>query len=265
MLCQILTKLTKNNLYKIPAKTLFLGKRLIYVPQCHSTNEIAAQIVDQSSVAEGTTVITDRQLKGKGQWGNSWITEDFKNLTFSIVLKPTFLALGNRFYLNIIIALGVRKAVSTLLKTPVWVKWPNDIMTERGKLAGILIENQLQGQTIAHSVAGVGLNVNQLEFSIPSATSLAIVSGDQFALPQVLETLMECIEAYYLMLRQGALESLKVSYEASLYWKDELHTFATAEETFKGIIKGVDADGQLQVESEGGVRHFNIKQVRYIA
>lgn len=252
-------------MYKIPARTLFLGKRLIYVPQCHSTNEIAAQIVDQSSVAEGSVVITDRQLKGKGQWGNSWITEDFRNLTFSIVLKPNFLSLGNRFYLNIISALGVRQAVSDLLKTPVWVKWPNDIMTEGGKLAGILIENQLQGQTIAYSVVGIGLNVNQLEFIVPAATSLAIVSGDQFDLPQVLERLLECIEACYLQLRHGAFAALKESYESNLYWKDEPHTFTAGDEIFKGIIRGIDAGGQLHVDSERGPRHFGIKQVRYIA
>lgn len=265
MLRQIVTKLTKNNLYKIPARTLFLGKRLIYVPQCHSTNELAAQIADQSSVVEGTVVITDRQLKGKGQRGNSWITEDFMNLTFSLVLKPTFLDLENRFYLNVVSALAVRKTVSALLKTPVWVKWPNDIMTGGGKLAGILIENQLQGQTIAYSVAGIGLNVNQLEFSVPAATSLAIVSGDQFDLSRILENLLECIEAHYLQLRQGALEALKASYESNLFWKDELHTFAAGEEVFKGIIRGVGPGGQLNVHTGKGPRHFSIKQIRYIA
>ena len=264
MLRQIVTKLTKNNLYKIPARTLFLGKRMIYMPQCHSTNEIAAQILDQSSVAEGTVVITDRQFEGKGQRGNSWITEDFMNLTFSIVLKPSFLSLGNRFYLNIVTALGVRKAAGLLLKARVLIKWPNDIMTEEGKLSGILIENQLRRQTIAHSVAGIGLNVNQLEFTIPTATSLAAVSGNQFDLAQVLETLLECIEGYYLQLRQGALEQLKESYEASLYWKDELHTFAAGNEKFQGTIRGVDSDGQLHVESDIGPRRFGIKQVRYI-
>ena len=265
MLRQIVTKLTKNNLYKIPAKTLFLGKRLIYVPQCHSTNEIAAQIVDQSSVVEGAVVITDRQLKGKGQWGNSWITEDFRNLTFSLLLKPTFLDLERRFYLNIIAALGVRKTVSALLKAPAWVKWPNDIMTEGGKIAGILIENQLHGQSIAYSVVGIGLNVNQLQFSVPGATSLAIATGAQFELPGVLETLLECIEACYLQLRNGGHEALKNDYESHLYWKDEWHTFSAGEETFKGIIRGVDEGGLLHVHTAGGARHFSTKQIRYIA
>src|SRR5690606_33679434 len=146
------------------------GKRLVYMPQCHSTSEIAAQIRHQSSAVEGTVVITDRQLRGKGQRGNTWITEDSRNLTLSILHKPSFLLPRNQFYLNVVTALGVQQAVSRLLKVPVFVKWPNDIMTEGGKLAGVLIENQLQGQAITHSIVGIGLNVNQLQFSIPTAT-----------------------------------------------------------------------------------------------
>lgn len=251
-------------MYKIPARTLFLGKRLIYMPQCHSTNEIAAQILDQSSTSEGTVVITDRQLRGKGQWGNSWTTADFMNLTLSVILKPSFLAMGNRFYLNVITALGVRQAANKLLNVPVFVKWPNDVMTAGGKLAGILIENQVQGHVLTHSVVGIGLNVNQLEFNVSSATSLAAVSGKQFELNEVFELLIECVEACYLRLRNGHYESLKNLYEEFLYWKGELHTFAAGDELFQGRIRGIDPAGQLQIESEGEVRSFGVRQVRYL-
>jgi BirA family biotin operon repressor/biotin-[acetyl-CoA-carboxylase] ligase len=251
-------------LYKIPARTLFTGKRLIYVPECHSTNDLAIQILDQSVVHEGTVVVTDRQLRGRGQRGNTWVSADFLNLTLSVVLRPTFLSIQHQFYLNIVASLGVRDTVLQLLSGPILVKWPNDVIAGSRKIAGILIENQLQGSAIQASVMGIGLNVNQTDFGIVSATSLALQAGHPFDTGAVFEILMECIEVRYLQLRQGKFELLRQAYHDALFGKGEIRRFASGDREFSGTIVGVDTSGQLQIESGGIITTYAFQEIRYL-
>jgi BirA family biotin operon repressor/biotin-[acetyl-CoA-carboxylase] ligase len=251
-------------LYKIPARTLFTGKRLIYVPECHSTNDLATQILDQFVVHEGTVVITDRQLRGKGQRGNTWTSADFLNLTLSVVLRPAFLDIRDQFFLNIVASLGVHDVVRQLLDRPVFVKWPNDVIAGGGKIAGILIENQIHGSTIQASVVGIGLNVNQTEFGLPAATSLASETGRQFETGAVFETLMECFEARYLQLRQGKHETLRHTYHDALFGKGERRRFTSGDHAFWGTITGVDKSGDLQIDAEGMPTSYRAQEIRYV-
>lgn len=252
-------------MYKIPAKTLFIGKNLIYVPECHSTNDLAAQMVLQPSAHEGTVIISDKQTKGRGQRGNRWLTEPGKNLTFSIILKPSFLAPSQQFFLTMVISLGVYDLIrSSLNQKHAFIKWPNDLMIDQKKVCGILIENQLRGNEIVHSVAGIGLNVNQEKFSLPSATSLAQMMNKQFDLPPLLEELLENIEARYLMLRNGKVKELRRAYVDAMYWKDELHTFSSQGNTFKGMIKGIHSNGKLVISTGEEELAFDIKEIEYV-
>jgi BirA family transcriptional regulator, biotin operon repressor / biotin---[acetyl-CoA-carboxylase] ligase len=252
-------------LYKIPANTLFLGKRLIYMPECHSTNDIAAQILDQPSTQEGTVIITDRQLKGRGQRGNSWITAHHENLTLSIVFKPTFLGPQEQFYLNMAMAIGVHDLIQDKVSDPVFIKWPNDLMVGGNKIGGILIENQLHGRVVNYSIVGIGVNVNQNEFPLFSATSLSRVTGKRYELPILFEELLTRVESHYLNLKQGKLLLLKEAYLNALYWKDEVHTFSDEGGPFEGTIAGVHADGRLCVHVCGHIRYFGLKEIQYQA
>jgi len=250
-------------LYKIPAITLFLGKNLIFVPECHSTNDLAWQLCHQSDIPEGSLVITDRQTAGKGQRGNVWEAEPGKNLTFSLMIKPKSLPIRHQFYLNIFVSLGVYDylTVNGLLK--VHIKWPNDILVNEKKVSGILIENQVSGTQITQSVLGIGLNVNQLSFSIETASSLALAKGLECDLNEVLENLLLHLETRYLQLKQNKYDLLLQDYLAALYWFQENHTFYTSTESFQGIITGIDEYGRLKVISNDSERYFDIKELKY--
>lgn len=87
-------------MYKILANTLFFGKNIVYVPECHSTNTLLVEMVAKANMIEGTLVITNHQLKGRGQRGNSWEAEPGLNLTFSILLRPSFLTVAEQFFFN---------------------------------------------------------------------------------------------------------------------------------------------------------------------
>jgi len=252
-------------LYKIPAKTLFIGKNLIYVPECHSTNDLAAQIITKPSGLDGTIIVTEKQIKGPGQRGNQWLSEPGMNLTFSIILKPTFISPRDQFFLTRVISLAVHDLLKTLIEWPAFIKWPNDLIVNDKKICGVLIENQLRGNEITHSIVGIGLNVNQENFDLSSATSLTRITNKQFHLPLLLEELLENIEARYLALRNGKLKELEGNYLGAMYWRNELHTFLSNEELFQGTIISVDPIGKLLVEVNGMVRSFDAKEIVYVS
>lgn len=252
-------------MYKIPAKTLFIGKNLIYVPECHSTNDLAAQIITQPSGLEGTIIVTDNQTKGRGQRGNQWLSEPGMNLTFSIILKPAFISPRDQFFLTRVMSLAVHDLLKALIEWPAFIKWPNDLIVNDKKICGILIENQLRGNEITHSVVGIGLNVNQENFSLPSATSLTQITNKQYHLPSLLESLLENIEARYLELRSGRLKELEENFLGAMYWLNELHTFSSSEELFQGSIIGVDPIGKLLIDLNGKVRSFDVKEIDYVS
>lgn len=251
-------------MYKIPAKTLFIGKNLIYVPECHSTNDLIAQIAGQRSSFDGTVVITDKQTKGRGQRGNQWISEAGLNLTFSILLRPSFLVPGDQFFLTRITSLAIYDLLTSLFDLNVSIKWPNDIMVFDKKICGILIENQLRGNEITHTIIGIGLNVNQEIFQFSSATSLKQVTKKNFSLPSLLEELLEKIEARYLELRNGRQKELQFAYHEAMYWRDEMHTFSAYGNELVGIINGVDSTGKLLVDIDGKTHSFGLKEIEYV-
>ena len=154
-----------------------MGHSLVFMPECHSTNDEASRLIQNSNVLEGTVVITGNQTAGRGQRGNAWFSEPGKNLTFSILIKPSFLSVKNQFYLNIAFSLGLFDYLKEVLKTEVKIKWPNDILVNGKKICGILIENHLQAQHIQHSIVGIGLNVNQHHHLLATATSMNLENG----------------------------------------------------------------------------------------
>ncbi|HEY9489977.1 MAG TPA: biotin--[acetyl-CoA-carboxylase] ligase [Chryseosolibacter sp.] len=250
-------------MYKIPANTLFMGKNLVFMPDCPSTNTLALQITQQSPVKEGTLVITDHQTAGKGQRGNVWEAEPHQNLTFSLILKPNFLAVNKQFYLNVIICLALKDYLEAKTSGAIHIKWPNDILVHEKKISGILIENQLQGTVISSSIVGIGLNINQKIFSSVSATSLSLVAGNDYELEDELPIVLGFIEGRYLQLRRGDYQSLMDLYLATLYRRHQKHTFSTDGNLFEGVIEDLDEWGKLRVRTEEGLRSFGIKEIQY--
>jgi BirA family biotin operon repressor/biotin-[acetyl-CoA-carboxylase] ligase len=234
------------------------------MPECHSTNTYALQLCQLPATSEGTVVITANQTAGRGQRGNMWLVEPGKNLTLSVIYKPAFLSLQHTFFLNIITSLAVHDYLLARLDAEVRIKWPNDMMANGKKICGILVETHIQGSRLAHAVIGIGLNVNQRVFSMDTATSVSTLSTREHVLPDELPLLLEKLEARYLQLRAGNLQTLREDYLAKLFWKDAAHIFAAAATEFAGVIQGIDDAGRLQVQTETGLRTFDLKEIQYI-
>lgn len=234
------------------------------MPECHSTNTLIAELALKGQAPEGTLVITDNQTAGRGQRGNTWQTAIGLNFTFSLLLKPTFLAVKDQFQLQRVVALALADYLDAYFADTVKIKWPNDILVNSRKICGVLIENQLSSGHVTQSIIGIGLNVNQKEFASPTATSMSLQFGEDFVLSVELEKLLTQIEKRYLQLKQGKDDQLKHNYLQRLYWYNEIHLFSSQGNEFEGKILGTSEMGMLQIESSEGVRTFDVKEVVYV-
>lgn len=244
-----------------------MGKQLISLPSCHSTNDLMAQMSANKQLYEGAVIITADQTDGKGQRGNKWQSNAGENLTFSIWLKPKFLKPTQQFELNRVVALALLDVLKDCLPTAkVFVKWPNDLMLNKKKVAGVLIENSISKNQITESIVGIGLNVNQNNDLLSTATSMIKHAGTPFDLPQLLEKIVHRMEHYYLILRGGDLRLLHFLYEKNLFLKDQVAHYEDATGKFNGIIRNVSAEGMIKIAHESGVnKAYRFKEVRLLS
>ena len=246
--------------------TLFVGKDLRYLSSCQSTNLYALDLIQDDDYFEGTVVITDCQTAGRGQQGNTWDTEPFQNITTSIILKPQFLNLQEQFELNIAITLGIYDLLEVFVPNPdlLKIKWSNDLLYDRKKLCGILIQNVISGNTLGKSVIGIGLNINQKTFLYPQATSLSLITGVDYELSVLIEKLFINIERKYLQLKQGKIDILRQEYYKRLYGFREEKWFSKEGESFMGKIVGVDNLGRLQIDVLGDLKVYQFKEIQFL-
>ncbi len=251
-------------MHKNFAKTPFLGKSLISLPECHSTNDFMAQLAANQQLQHGDIIMTNFQSRGKGQRGNNWISEPGKNLLFSMYINPKFLEVNEAYLLNLITGISITQLVEkTANNLTAELKWPNDVYVRDRKIAGILIETSLRKQ-FEYAIVGVGLNVNQSYFALPTATSLNLEAGSSFDLLTLLENFTNIFRDFYQLLEDGKRDLILKKYHEKLYWRGEPHIYKSSDGEFEAILIGIDKNGNLVLNIEGRLKHFRIKEVEFI-
>ena len=237
--------------------------RVIKLDAIDSTNEFLKQLDAAENLENFTIVTAENQTKGKGQMGSVWDSDAGKNLIMSILLKNTIIDVNAIFTLNIAVALAIYKGLETVNIPALSIKWPNDILVEGKKLAGILIENQITKGHLDSSIVGFGLNVNQPEFSTYpwEATSMINLLGVETDLDQVLETYRRELEiAYELTFRP--FDELYTRYSSSLYGLSSELTFFQGNKKVQGRLSNVDASGRLVLNINGSLVAFASGEIR---
>jgi len=248
-------------LYKFFAKTLFLGKNIIFLPECHSTNDLAKRM----TLTNGSVVITDHQTRGRGQHGNVWLSEPGKNLLFTVVLKDLAVVPSEQYLLNVASALTLYEVLQNYIPhARVEVKWPNDIYINNFKVAGILTETSISANKLEAVYLGMGLNVNQSHFALRQASSLKILTQKEWERSDLLENILLILEKRLEQLEKSEAETLVSDYEAVLRWKDEWHTFRSDGQEFEGKISGINATGKLNVLVGNDTRAFGVQDIEYL-
>ncbi len=251
-------------MHKIFAKTLFLGKNLIFLPQCHSTNEEVKRFSKSAHFPEGSVIWTDFQEKGRGQQGNAWMSEPGKNLLFSLYLRPKQLLPADQFELTIVSSLAIQKVLQELVPDrKVEIKWPNDIYCNERKVCGILIETSIAQGHIDQVFCGIGLNVNQSHFRFPTATSLKIETGKDWDRSVILEKILLSMEKFLHHLKDPD-HDLWDTYNSVLRWKGEEHVFRINAEEVSACIVGVSPTGELVVNLAGNLNTYKLKEISFV-
>ncbi|VAW16505.1 Biotin--protein ligase [hydrothermal vent metagenome] len=246
---------------------LGLPMHILKLNAIDSTNMYLKELMLSKTLDDFTVVVTDKQLKGKGQMGAKWQSEMGKNLTFSILKKIKNIAVDNQFLLNICVSMAVFNSLKNMSVPNLSVKWPNDILSGSSKICGILIENVLLGNQIQESVIGIGLNVNQLSFNnLTNVSSLKLLLGKTFALDELLHDIIKNLEMVFLSIENKNDSFLWRAYENVLFRKDKPSTFKDGKgKFFMGFIRRVSPQGRLVVELEGAVmKEFDLKEIKLL-
>lgn len=244
--------------------TLFHDKKLIHLQEIDSTNEYAKLLIKELTyVSEGTTIIAKNQLHGRGQMGSSWESNPNQNLTFSVIISPKMLVV-EQFQISKIVALALVGFLNQLGIKNISIKWPNDIYIKEKKIAGILIENILKINKIEHSIVGIGLNVNQVNFTTKNATSLQLITSQAYDLNSLLARFLEILERNYFLLKSNQHTVINEAYLKNLLGFQIERKFSTSTEQFKAIITGVSSMGKLQLKRGEQLMEMGIKEITFL-
>jgi BirA family biotin operon repressor/biotin-[acetyl-CoA-carboxylase] ligase len=215
-----------------------------------------------------TVAVTDSQTDGKGQHGNSWFSSPKKNLTVSVFIRFSKLLVTNKTYLNFAVSLAVFDCLQNLKTPNLSIKWPNDIMSGKQKISGILIEPNFQGKHVKSAIVGIGLNVNEAVFptGLSNATSLKIIHKRSFDLETLMHNILEKLKERIRLLDNNEFDFLKEAYLNHLYKRNVVATYLNKDKKhFTGIIKSVSKNGKLQMLLENNdIAEFGIQEIKFL-
>lgn len=234
--------------------------KITHIDETDSTNRWLRNCTGgQSSCAIHEVVWADYQTAGRGQGTNTWESERGKNLTFSILLHPVNLPANRQFLLSMQVSLAICEALGEHIGD-LSIKWPNDIYWRNAKIAGILIENRLQGQVIRDSIVGVGLNVNQRQFlsDAPNPVSMWQICEHETDREQLLKDILAALDR---LLGQEVREQ----YLSMLYRRKGFHPYVDKNGAFMAELEDVEDDGHLLLcDDSGAHRRYAFKEVMFI-
>ena len=177
-------------------KTKWMGKKIHYYDALDSTMDVAFQLGLEGEL-EGSIVCAEGQKKGKGRLGRVWNSPKGKGIYLSIILRPK-LSLMDTAKLTLLSAVAVCEAIRKVTGVVVNIKWPNDILFENKKIAGILTELNAEADCVKFIVVGIGINVNTSSKSLPSqATSLKQMMGQKVSRVKLLQEVLQGLEMWY--------------------------------------------------------------------
>ena len=247
-----------------------IGEEVIVLDSVGSTNNYAATALSRQELRHGTVIMAKEQTAGRGQRGREWIAAPGLDLAASVVLLPERFLATAQFDLAKAVALAVHDVVSDALRKAgmddgeARIKWPNDVLIGRNKVAGILIVNELKGAYVSSCIVGIGINVNST--GLPSelaATSLLQETRMVREPRDLLTDLCQRMEHWWTRIAD-APTTIADAYSERLWAKGRYSTFTLDDAEFVARPLDVDDSGRLIVEDEiGNVAAYGLERLRF--
>ena len=263
----------------------------MFIAETNSTNDLLRQAAADWEHADAVLraeplpyLRTDYQTAGRGQAGNSWHSRRGQNVLLSVLLRRPPVSATDSFRLSMWVSLGVAGVLKELCPDPaaLTVKWPNDIYAGDRKIAGLLIENTLDGSRIDSSIIGIGLNLNQTDWpdELPNPVSLKQLSGQTYSPEDIAQRIVASLHDSLPLLT--APDELRQRYTATLYRRNGWWPYVEREVSlsptvivracepktdtaFEAIFSGIGDRGELVLTNRNGQkRMYHFKQIQYL-
>ncbi len=232
-------------------KTKVFGNKIFSFDTIDSTNNCAKAVAGCGAI-EGTVVITENQTEGKGRHGRTWLSSPEENLMFSLVLRPK-VAAESLNLLPLYVAVAVTEAIEKTTGLKVECKWPNDLLVNGKKLAGILIEGSVKQNAVEYVVIGIGINVNQTMFP-PSlgmkATSVKLESSRSFVREDLFRAILHSLEKTYFQASPSGFQSILPDWISHTSMINKPISVSLQGSVISGVVKGLSPEGGLILQTE---------------
>jgi BirA family biotin operon repressor/biotin-[acetyl-CoA-carboxylase] ligase len=237
----------------------------IHKSKVTSTNDELKTLMSSNGLEEYDVLSSDYQSTGKGQRGNTWESNSGENILMSLLLAPHFLQPQKQFYISKAVSIAIAEVLSHYVKG-VSVKWPNDIYVGEKKIAGILVENVIKGSEIQSSIVGMGININQIDFSenLPNPTSIQKITGNEYVVREIAQEIVEAIKRSYTLLKEGNSALIDKDYLHRLYRRDGIWSFRDNEGEFSSPIVRVEVEGAIVLMRNGAEKSYWFKEVKFV-
>ena len=234
-----------------------LGRTIVHHDVVGSTNDIARQLARQGA-PEGTVVVAEAQTAGRGRLGRGWQAAPGTGLLLSVVLRPT-LAAQRLAWLPVLAGVAAARAIGRASGLHCGLKWPNDLLLDGRKVAGILVEMHSEADRAHLVVVGIGINVNQTAAELTgklarSATSLALAAGRPVGRVALAQALLEELEEGYRLLLAGGWPIIRERWTAGSATLGRRVRAVVGDRVLSGVATGLDESGALVVETSQGVQ-----------
>lgn len=237
-------------------RTVRIGRRIVAVDETDSTNQLAFRLAEEGA-EDGLVVIADRQTGGKGRLGRRWESPGGVNLYCSVILRPAMPPVRAP-QLTFLSAVAVARAVESVTRLCPQIKWPNDILVDGLKVAGLLNEMSSETDTIHFVVLGIGVNLNMEREQFPEtlrhpASSLMLKSGARVSRVEFTRALLTSLDDLYQDYLQQGFAPIRAEWLSRSMVLGRRVRVASGDEVTVGTVAGIDDDGALLLQRDGGV------------
>lgn len=240
------------------------GKKILHFEEVTSTNTLIFE--KYSCEDEGFILLADKQTNGKGRLGRVWNSESNDSLYFSVLLKPIF-SIDKVPLITICAGIAVCTALRKLLKSQVYIKWPNDILINNKKVCGILSEGSFIGDKINFVVCGIGININNRDFNDQLrsiATSLFIEERQLFNRKDILKLVLSEFENIYRLLQSSAIGEIIDKYKDLCCTLGRTVTFNQNDQTIIGMALDINLDGSIKVQTDSSFLNISSGEMNFV-
>lgn len=235
--------------------TDLMGRRVVFLEETGSTNAVAVELA-RAGETEGTVIVADAQTSGRGRMGRTWSSPPGVNVYTSVILRPR-VAPRSASELTFVAAVAAAEAVGAFSPVRPAVKWPNDILIEGRKVAGILLEMESETDRVRFVVVGLGINVNSTPDTLPpelrkTATSIREKTGSETPRLKLLAALYSALEKWYKIYINEGFSPVAEAWRTYFPSEGKSIRVDSFGRTVEGVCMGIDSDGSLLVRTGSG-------------